>query len=143
MNRMAQSISISVSEEELFHNLMREFGRLSSYMENLYENSVEKELLEYVDEHYLTIESVEQVAEVFGYNYAYLSRLFKKKTGESMNKYITGKKMELAKELLRTKPDMRLVEISDICGYNDSKYFCRVFKNEEGMTPGEYKNDIG
>lgn len=140
MNRMARGISISVSEEELFRNLMQEFGRLSSYMENLYENNVEKELLEYVDEHYLTIESVEQVAEVFGYNYAYLSRLFKKKTGESMNKYITGKKIELAKELLRTKQDMRLVEISDMCGYNDSKYFCRVFKNEVGMTPGEYKS---
>lgn len=139
MDRMARSISISVSEEELFKNLLQEFGQLGSYMENLCEVNVEKRLISYVEEHYLTIESVEQVAEEFGYNYAYLSRLFKKKVGESMNKYITGKKMALAKELLRTKPDMRLTEISDICGYNDSKYFCRVFKTEVGMTPGEYR----
>lgn len=142
MDRMARSISISVSEEELFDNLMQEFGQLGSYMETLCEDNIEKRLLSYVEEHYLTIESVEQVAEEFGYNYAYLSRLFKKKVGESMNKYITGKKMALAKDLLRTKPDMRLTEISDICGYNDSKYFCRVFKTEVGMTPGEYRSKV-
>ena len=73
---------------------------------------------------------MEQVAEEFGYNYAYLSRLFKKKSGMSMNKYITKKKIEFAKTLIQDKPDMRLSEISDLCGYEDSRYFSRVFKRK-------------
>ena len=82
------------------------------------------------------------MADEFGYNYAYLSRLFKKKSGMSMNKYITKKKIEFAKTLIQDKPDMRLSEISDLCGYEDSRYFSRVFKAETGMSPSEYKEQI-
>lgn len=137
--RMIRMISMTVLEEELFQGLLKEFYRLSSLLETIYEDKVEVRLLDYVDEHYLTIESVEQVAEEFGYNYAYLSRLFKKKAGEPMNRYIMNKKLSQARELLRTRPDMKLTQISDLCGYNDCKYFCRVFKNEVGMTPSEYR----
>lgn len=117
--RMIRSISMSVSEGELYENLLMEFRSVNRYMENLYEDNVETRLLDYVNEHYLSIESVEKVAEEFGYNYAYLSRVFKKKVGESMNRYITEKKMALAKELLEKHPDMTLTEISEMCGYND------------------------
>lgn len=140
--RMIRSISISVSEKELFENLFCEFQKLNHFMETLYEDNVENKLLDYVDEHYLTIESVEKVAEEFGYNYTYLSRLFKKKVGESMNRYITEKKISLAKELLKNHPYMTLMEISEMCGYHDYKYFSRVFKAETGVTPSEYKEKI-
>lgn len=140
--RMIRNISMSVSEKELFENLLEEFQKLNHYMEALYEDNVERRLLDYVDEHYLSIESVEKVAEEFGYNYAYLSRVFKKKVGVSMNRYITEKKISLAKDLLKKHPDMSLAEISEICGYNDYRYFSRVFKAEMGETPSEYRENI-
>lgn len=140
--RMIRSISMSVSEKQLFDNLMKEFLAINQYMETIYEGNVEVRLLEYVDENYLTIESVESVAEEFGYNYAYISRLFKKKVGESMNHYITEKKMKFARELLAKHSDMTLLEISEMCGYHDYRYFSRVFKAETGETPGEYRNRI-
>lgn len=137
--RMIRNISIYVSEKELFEKLLEEFQKLNQYMETIYEDDVEKRLLNYVDENYLNIESVEKVADEFGYNYAYLSRLFKKKVGESMNRYITEKKMSLAKGLLEDHPDMSLAEISVMCGYNDYRYFSRVFKAETGVAPSEYR----
>lgn len=137
--RMIQSISMSVSEKELFENLLEEFCKINRFMEEIQESNIEKRILGYVDEHYLSIESLEKVAEEFGYNYAYLSRLFKKKVGASMNRYITEKKMKLAKELLEKNKDMTLVEISEMCGYNDYRYFNRVFKAETGVTPSEYR----
>lgn len=137
--RMIRSISISVSEKQLFENLLQEFQAVNCYMERIYENNVEVRLLEYVNENYLTIESVERVAEEFGYNYAYLSRLFKKKVGESMNHYITEKKMNFAKKLMTENTQMTLAEISEMCGYHDYRYFSRVFKAETGETPGEYR----
>ena len=140
--RMIRSISMSISERELYENLLMEFRSVNRYMENLYEDNVETRLLDYVNEHYLRIESVEKVAEEFGYNYAYLSRVFKKKVGESMNRYITEKKMALAKELLEKHPDMTLTEISEMCGYNDYRYFSRVFKAETGASPSEYRENV-
>lgn len=140
--RLIQSISMSVSEKNLFEMLLMEFQKVNYYMEAIYESNVETRLLEYVDEHYLSIESVESVAEEFGYNYAYLSRLFKKKVGESMNRYITEKKIKLAKELLTSHPDMSLTEVSEMCGYNDYRYFSRVFKAETGKAPSEYANKV-
>ena len=138
--QMIERICVSVSEKELFENLMQEFRSLNECQDDRNEEDDEKNLLEYVDERYLIIESLEEVAEHFGYNYTYLSRIFKKKVGESMSRYITRKKIELAKEMIETKPEMRLSEISDLCGYNDSRYFSRVFKSETGLSPSEYKD---
>lgn len=59
-----------------------------------YEPEFLEEIVEYVDNNFLAIESMEQVADVFGYNYTYLSRMFKKISGMSMNKYITEKKIK-------------------------------------------------
>lgn len=137
--QMIERICVSISEKELFENLMREFRSLNECQDDRNEEDDEKNLLDYVNERYLTIESLEEVAEHFGYNYTYLSRIFKKKVGESMSRYITRKKIELAKEMIETKPEMRLSEISDLCGYNDSRYFSRVFKAETGLSPSEYK----
>lgn len=138
-DQMIAGISISLSEEELFENLLQEFKALIHCQASENEEYDEETVLDYVNERYLTIESLEEVAEHFGYNYAYLSRIFKKKAGMSMSRYITQKKIGLAKELIETKPEMRLGEISDMCGYNDSRYFSRVFKAETGCSPSEYK----
>lgn len=124
---MMRSISISISKEELFGQLLTKIESLNCEGD---EEDKETRLIDYIDEKFLSIDSMEQVAEEFGYNYAYLSRLFKKKSGMSMNKYITKKKIEFAKTLIQDKPDMRLSEISDLCGYEDSRYFSRVFKRK-------------
>ena len=56
-----------------------------------------------------------------------------------MNKYITEKKIDMAKQLLQEHPDMLVEEICAMCGYNDGRYFSKVFKNRVGITPSEYR----
>lgn len=136
-------ISVSVREEELFESLIRALESIQYCGEQQDEAGAGDKILEYVNERYLTIESMEEVAEEFGYNYAYLSRVFKKLVGKSMSKYITGKKIALAKELIETKPEMKLNEVCIMCGYNDSRYFSRIFKKEVGLSPSEYKEQMG
>lgn len=140
--RMIRNISMTVSEKRLFSNLLQEFGKLNRYMEAVYEKDVEVRLLDYVNEHYLDIESVEQLAEEFGYNYAYLSRMFKKKAGESISRYITLKKMNLARKFLKEHPDMNVTDVAEMCGYHDYRYFSRVFKAETGKAPSEYRETL-
>lgn len=139
---MLNSICICTKEDQLFEKLIQEFQSLKFCIHNQENESDVQRILEYVNENYLTIDCIEHVAEKFGYNYAYLSRVFKKNFGESMNKYITKKKINLAKELIETKPKLKLTEVSELCGYNDSRYFSRVFKKEIGVSPSEYKERV-
>lgn len=138
-NDMMKTISMSISEESLLESLIQTFGSVNNSAEGCEKEEAEEKLLVYIDENYLTIESMDEVAEEFGYNYAYLSRMFKKKYGESMSKYITRKKLELAKDMLQNKPELKVTEVSELCGYNDYRYFSRVFKSEVGVSPSEYR----
>ena len=46
--------------------------------------------------------------------------------------------MSHAKRLLKGS-DMKIYEVAKAAGYSDPKYFQRVFKEEVGVSPGEYR----
>ncbi|WP_239619041.1 response regulator transcription factor [Cohnella mopanensis] len=77
------------------------------------------------------------VSEKYHINPIYFSRIFKTYTGESFNSYITRIRMEEAKHLLETT-SLRQQEISEIVGYEDPKYFSKVFKKFFGISPSQY-----
>lgn len=57
-------------------------------------------LLNYIDRNFMAIENTSVLSNLFGYNYSYLSRCFKKTIGTSISSYIIDKKLNFAKELL-------------------------------------------
>ena len=69
----------------------------------------------------------------------YLSRLFKKMTGEGCNEYIVRKRIEKAKSLLETTT-LKTGEIALMVGYHDMNYFCLAFKKHTGYSPTKYRN---
>jgi two-component system, response regulator YesN len=69
---------------------------------------------------------------------SYFSNLFKKEKGVSYVEYLTGVRIEKAKKLLCEK-DLKIHEVSNMVGYEDSNYFSRVFKKIVGISPVEYK----
>lgn len=82
--------------------------------------------------------SVEYIAEVFRYNKSYLSRMFKENEGISIKELITKYRIEYAKSLLvNTSKD--IPQIAYEVGYEDPKYFMRVFKKIEQVTPTIYR----
>jgi two-component system response regulator YesN len=80
------------------------------------------------------------VGEKYHINPIYFSRIFKTYTGESFNGYITRIRMEEAKRLLETT-SLRQQEISEIVGYEDPKYFSKVFKKFFGISPSQYTDN--
>ncbi|HBA48680.1 MAG TPA: hypothetical protein DCZ91_12955, partial [Lachnospiraceae bacterium] len=52
--------------------------------------------------------------------------------------YISNYRIEKAKKMLLGGND-RIVDIAEKCGYTSANYFARVFKESEGMTPVEYR----
>lgn len=83
--------------------------------------------------------SIDEIAHEFKFNKDYMSRLFKKHTGTSIKNYINSMKVSKAKELL-CRSDMNIKEIAYWLGFNDEKYFMRLFKEYEHLTPSAYRN---
>ena len=92
---------------------------------------------------YLEINLREQIsltalAQRFGYTPSYLNRIFKKEYGVSPLQYLTDLRISRAKELLLRHPDISIKTVASSVGYEDSRYFSRIFKNETGMTPSAW-----
>ncbi|GGG25758.1 helix-turn-helix domain-containing protein [Paenibacillus abyssi] len=96
------------------------------------------EIIEWIRVHAMEDISVSDVAEKFVYNRDYLSRFFKRKTGFNLQEYIHLMKISKAKDML-TRGSRSIKYISDYVGFNDEKYFMRLFKKYENMTPTEYR----
>jgi AraC-like DNA-binding protein len=81
--------------------------------------------------------SVSAIAESCRLTPTYLIRLFKEQTGEGVFQFITRKRMESAKTLLRE--GCTINEAAARVGYFSPTAFMRAFKKSEGMTPGAFK----
>lgn len=92
----------------------------------------------YILENYSNDISLDMIAEDVGISSSYLCRLFKKEMDINLNDYITDVRIEKAKELIQ-QHNYSIRKLSELCGYNNHTYFCKIFKKKTGMTIGEYK----
>lgn len=83
--------------------------------------------------------TVSKISEHFEITPTYLTRLFKKYKHVTTNQYITQIKIQQAEELLLTT-DKSVKEIAIELSFSNEKYFMRVFKNLQGITPTEFRN---
>lgn len=92
----------------------------------------------FMQEHYTSDISVEQIADAVQLNPAYFSRLFKQSTGKTVLEHLTRIRLDRSKELL-ADPALNLHEIAQRIGYNNTNSYIRFFRKYEGVTPGEYR----
>lgn len=123
-------------------------GLICEFFSILMKNSATDRKKEFVDSALKIIDynfceriSVEQIASRLNLDIAYFSRKFTEEVGTSPKKYILKKRIERAKELLRTT-DANIFEISNSVGYDDQFYFCRIFKKNVGVAPSEYRKTL-
>ncbi|MBB6670645.1 response regulator [Cohnella nanjingensis] len=86
--------------------------------------------------------SLSQLGDLFNVSRTYLCNLFRNYADASFVEYFTELRMERAKELMRSHPDIILKDIAELVGYADHHYFSRVFKTSCGITPSEYKQSL-
>lgn len=124
---------------ERFRKLSEEtFQKGAEQKEKRYGGTID-EVLKYIHLHYMEDISIEKICSVFYFNQSYFSVLFKGKTGEYYNDYVTGLRISKAKGLLKSGR-YKVNEIAEMVGYNSSRYFSKVFKAKTGELPKEYKN---
>ncbi|MBQ9770115.1 MAG: helix-turn-helix domain-containing protein [Clostridia bacterium] len=95
----------------------------------------------YISTHIYTMNSLESLAEYFGYSYGYLSGIYHKTTGESLINCYTSRRAEAAKAL-RNEELLSFAEIAEILKYSSIYSFSRAFKNYFGITPSAYKKQL-
>lgn len=101
--------------------------------------SILKQAVAYIDSHYTEESlSLNQVARAVNVSANYLSAVFSQETGATFTEYVTGKRMEKARELLRST-DKRSGEVAVAVGYRDPHYFSFLFKKTQGCTPRDYR----
>jgi len=83
-----------------------------------------------------------EIAELLSVTPNYLSALFRKNTGKTIQAYMTEEKMKYAEQLLLYS-ERPISEISSSLGYSSQSYFGKVFKNFSGYAPSEYKMRFG
>ena len=121
-----------------FTDKMAEAARNIATKKEEREDSIIETAKNYIKENFdqdLSLDDVSSRVDVSPY---YFTRLFKEETGETFMEYLTGLRVEHAKELLRDP----MMSVKDICaqaGYTDPNYFSRIFKKAEGVTPTEYR----
>jgi two-component system response regulator YesN len=83
--------------------------------------------------------SLTLVAEHINMNPVYFSALFKRETGRRFTEFVTKTKLIAAENMLVSRLDMRIGEIALALGYEDIKYFNRIFKKRNQLTPSAYR----
>ena len=78
-------------------------------------------------------------ARELGVSGGYLSRLFSTETGYTVKEYLTRVRIRAAVELLR-ESSMQIREVMYRCGYHDSAYFGRVFRQFMGVPPSTFRD---
>lgn len=97
-------------------------------------------ILQYLETNY-TITNIQDIANHFGFNSSYLSRIFKSSTGITLINALINVRISRAKNLLLVT-ETSVDQIAEMVGYNDTTYFIRIFKKETGKTPLQYRKDF-
>lgn len=97
-----------------------------------------RKAITYIDQHLKEELTLKDVAAHVHLNPSYFSVLFKEQVKLNFSEYVTRRRIQRAKELvISTK--LPINEIAEMAGYKTAKYFIKIFKEMEGMTPSAYR----
>lgn len=94
--------------------------------------------LDYISEHFRENLTLQSISDVVHLNKNYFCLLFKKQTGLNFMDYLIELRIREAKRLLAYN-ERRIYDVARSAGFNDVKYFSKMFKKVVGLTPVEYR----
>ncbi len=146
INKMtsANGYAHDILERSAFMELLAMINALSSANETAlsenghkYSHQVE-EILVYINQNIGQPITVEQLAESFFLSESYICRIFKQATGTTINKYITARRISIAKAHLNEGDSVN--EAFEKSGFGDYSNFFKAFTKAVGMSPKKYAN---
>ena len=135
-----QQITYAISWKQI-EKAIQGLERMISYEHKFeqYSTLIQK-AMEIIRKEYDSGITLEEAANQLYVSEEYLSSQFKKETGYNFTETVRKYRIEKMKELLRTTK-YKMNQIAGLVGYSDPKYMSKVFKEEEGILPTEYRRN--
>lgn len=126
---------------EIIRFLSEQFEMIMNATGNPSRDTILDDILFYIDHNFKSNIKLETIAPLFGYNSAYLGKIFNKTIGESFNSYIDHRRIEHSKQLL-LENKLKVYEIAEQVGYKNVDYFHKKFKKYVGESPAEFRKQM-
>ena len=125
---------------EIIGFLSNQFETIMDAMGNPSRDTILDDILYYIDHNFRDNIKLETIAPLFGYNSAYLGKIFTKAVGESFNSYVDHKRIDHSKQLL-LENNLKVYEVAEQVGYKNVDYFHKKFKKYVGISPAEFRKE--
>lgn len=150
--KLAMPDSLAEADHALFTNLPQKLDYYKEHLlqyckyridhftaspKNSYHTAV-LQVIDYLKCNYDQPVTLEQMAKMADKTPNYFSALFKNSTGQPFHKYLTSLRIDMAKKLI-CESSLKVYEISAKVGFQDYKYFAKVFYDLEGCSISEYR----
>ncbi len=105
--------------------------------ESVNKNEIVGQIMLYFEEHYAEKISLDIISENMYVSPFYISKIFKTVTGDTPIRYLINVRLDKAKELLATHPELSVHEVAEMVGYDDAYHFSKLFKKRFGSSPSK------
>ena len=96
---------------------------------------------QYIQTHYQKAIRIQELAQQVHLNPNYCGVLFQRLFGTTFNKYLTALRLDRAEELLK-QTCLSISEIAELTGFTDVFYFSKVFKQQRGQSPSDFRRGL-
>lgn len=140
--KLFEKIALAASFNKICDDVWQLFQvyLISDDKKNKTTKEITKEIESYIRTNFNKPISLEDIANKFAFSPSYLTKIFNNHIGQTPNKFIIYLRIEEAKQLIKSCPDLSLKEIGEIVGYPNQYYFSRIFKIITGKTPSRYRS---
>ncbi len=129
----------SINETKQY--LMDFLKAISAYAINSSSNAdaeVAQKVIKIIEQRYSEDIDLKSISKDIHLTPYYIGTIFKKNTGKTFNKYLSDYRIDRAKEILQAGK-VNVSQLSDAVGIKNTSYFCSLFKDRFGISPGDYK----
>ena len=131
--------STNIEKKGLLYSLCAQFEKNTTYREKTADHEkLLYQIFAFVEDEFSGDCSLKKLSEKVGYNYAYLSRFFKKIVGISFNSYVNHYRLSNACYLMDNS-DSSILQCALESGYDSIRSFNRNFKEHFRITPAQYR----
>lgn len=127
--------------DALFPRMIRGYCLLVQTYSRERFSAVVRDVLNFVDFHYMEPLSLESLALKYAVNKNYLSTRFSKEVGMTLTDYINLTRVRRSLKLLSNSA-FSMQEVAERVGFTDANYYTRTFKKIHGTTPNEYRRTL-
>lgn len=127
-------------EGKEYTDLIRQFRELlqnAMRKQNFENHDIIQQIKEYVAANYMNDVTIAEMGNQFDISPTYISRIFRKKTGEKYIDFVTAVRMKKAMELFRSNSSLSVKEAAERVGYISEKHFSKTFKKYFDCLPSQ------